>query len=109
MRSWRNENGDTRAVADGKVPGNVWTEFPRIVGNSAERIAGFPTQLPEALLERIIQMASNPGDLVLDPFNGSGTSGVAAIKNSRRYIGIEIWPPYADAARDRLSGTTAII
>lgn len=48
-----------------------------------------PTQKPIALLERIILASSNEHDLILDPFNGSGTTGIASIKLNRRYIGIE--------------------
>lgn len=55
----------------------------------AERL-GYPTQKPEALLERIIQASSNPGDLVLDPFCGCGTAVVAAQKLGRQWIGIDI-------------------
>lgn len=102
VRSWRQDNGDSRAVQDGKVPSNVWS-FPRVVGNHTDRLAGFPTQLPVELVERIILMASDPGDLVVDPFNGSGTTGVAAIRHSRRYIGIERKEAYVQAARARLA------
>ena len=48
-----------------------------------------PTQKPIELLERIILASSNENDLILDPFNGSGTTGIASIKLNRRYIGIE--------------------
>src|SRR5271170_728389 len=58
-----------------------------------------PTQKPEALLMRVLLAASNAGDLVLDPFFGSGTTGVAARRLSRSFIGIERDPAYAEAAR----------
>jgi modification methylase len=61
-----------------------------------------PTQKPEALLRRLILAASNPGDLVLDPFFGSGTTGVAARRLRRSFIGIERDPLYAEAARRRI-------
>jgi len=61
-----------------------------------------PTQKPEALLTRLILAASNPGDLVLDPFFGSGTTGVAARRLRRSFIGIERDPVYAEAARRRI-------
>jgi modification methylase len=61
-----------------------------------------PTQKPEALLRRLILAASNPGDLVLDPFFGSGTTGVAARRLRRSFIGIERDPVYAEAARLRI-------
>jgi hypothetical protein len=56
-------------------------------GNSVERI-GYPTQKPFALLERIIKMASNEGDLILDPFMGGGTTLAVADKLNRKWIGI---------------------
>ena len=61
-----------------------------------------PTQKPEALIARLILAASNAGDLVLDPFFGSGTTGVAARRLGRSFIGIERDPAYADAARRRI-------
>jgi modification methylase len=61
-----------------------------------------PTQKPETLLMRVLLAASNAGDLVLDPFFGSGTTGVAARRLRRSYIGIERDPAYADAARRRI-------
>ena len=61
-----------------------------------------PTQKPEALLMRVLLAASNAGDLVLDPFFGSGTTGVAARRLSRAFIGIERDPGYAAAARRRI-------
>jgi modification methylase len=61
-----------------------------------------PTQKPEALLTRVLLAASNAGDLVLDPFFGSGTTGVAARRLSRSFIGIERDSVYAEAARRRI-------
>jgi modification methylase len=61
-----------------------------------------PTQKPEALLQRILLSASNPGDLILDPFFGSGTTGAVAKKLGRDFIGIERDETYAAAARQRI-------
>lgn len=69
---------------------NVWY-IPIIKGNSKERI-GYPTQKPEALLERIITASSNPTDIVLDPMCGCGTAIAVAHKLGRRWIGIDISP-----------------
>lgn len=95
--------GDKRANPKGKVPGDVWTEFPRLVDNAKERMPGFPTQLPLALLDRIIRVASDPGDIVLDPFNGTGTTGEAALRNRRRYGGFDVVPANVEFTRRRLS------
>jgi DNA modification methylase len=68
---------------------DVWTDVRPIGAQAAERL-GYPTQKPEALLERIIATSSNEGDVVLDPFCGCGTAVAAAEKLSRRWIGIDI-------------------
>ncbi len=67
------------------------------------------TQKPEALLYRIIISTSNPGDIVLDPFMGSGTTGVVAKRLGRYFIGIEKEEKYVDSANKRIKGTTAYI
>lgn len=64
------------------------------------------TQKPEALLTRILLAASNPGDLVLDPFFGSGTTGAVAKRLDRRFIGIERDPAYVSLARARIAAVT---
>jgi len=68
---------------------DVWTDVRPIGASAAERL-GYPTQKPEALLERIIQSSSNPGDSILDPFCGCGTAIAAAQKQERKWIGIDI-------------------
>jgi site-specific DNA-methyltransferase (adenine-specific) len=93
---------DARANPEGKILDDVWWDIPRLAGTHAERIPGFPTQLPLALLRRIIACASLPGDTVLDPFSGSGTTGHAALECNRRYVGIEESETFASVARKRL-------
>ncbi len=73
----------------GTLIGNIWTDINPINSQAAERL-GYPTQKPLALLERIISASSNPGDIVLDPFCGCGTTVAAAQKLGRRWIGIDI-------------------
>ncbi len=68
---------------------SLWTDIPPVNSQARERL-GYPTQKPEALLERIIQASSNEGDTVLDPFCGCGTTISAAQKLKRRWIGIDI-------------------
>jgi site-specific DNA-methyltransferase (adenine-specific) len=96
--------GDSRAAAGGKLWDDVW-QIPRLTGTCAERIPDFPTQLPLALVEPIVLCASLPGDLVVDPFNGSGTTGVASVRNGRKYVGIEKSEAFADIATERLNGS----
>jgi DNA modification methylase len=73
----------------GKPLTTNWADIPRISNTSGERL-GYPTQKPEALLERIIKASSNEGDLVLDPFCGCGTTIAVAQRLNRRWIGIDI-------------------
>jgi len=68
---------------------NLWTDVPPLNSQAQERL-GYPTQKPVALLERIITASSNPGDLVLDPFCGCGTTVHAAQKLGRQWIGIDV-------------------
>lgn len=68
---------------------NLWLDIPEINSRADERL-GYPTQKPVALLERIMSASSNPGDLVLDPFCGCGTTIHAAQRLDRRWIGIDI-------------------
>ena len=68
---------------------DVWADIPPINAMAAERL-GYPTQKPEALLERILQASTNEGDIVLDPFCGCGTTIAAAERMKRRWLGIDI-------------------
>jgi len=81
---------------------DVWTDVPPIGAQAAERL-GYPTQKPEALLERIIQASSNEGDIVLDPFCGCGTTIQVAQKLNRRWIGINITHLAIGLIKKRLS------
>ena len=109
---------DRRANPVGKLPDDTWVLRPqedeqffrpeddtwyvaRVCGTFKER-GTHPCQMPLALLERIVRVSSNPGDLVLDPFAGSGTTLVAAKKLGRDYLGIELSKNYATRVRDRL-------
>lgn len=87
-----------------KVPGNVW-DFCR-VRYRMEEYENHPTQKPISLLERIIKASSNEGDLVLDPFCGTFTTGFVAKENNRNFIGIEIQEDYYKIGLRRLGITT---
>jgi len=110
---------DSRANPVGKLPDDTWVLRPqetdghfqpesdtwfvsRICGTFKER-TGHPCQMPEAVLERIIRVATNPNDIVLDPFAGSGTTLAVAKKLGRRFLGCELSEEYAKGVRDRLS------
>lgn len=83
---------------------DLWTDIPPIAAQAAERL-GYPTQKPIALLERILATSSNPGDVVLDPFCGCGTTVDAAQKLGRRWVGIDITTLAVDLIDARLRHT----
>ena len=98
---------DSRANATGKIPNDVWSEYSRVCGTFYERQNWHPCQMPELLLGRIIAASSNPGDLVVDPFNGSGTTAAAAIQLGRDYCGFDISEEYVKNTRLRLDEIAA--
>ncbi len=118
--------GDSRANPKGKLPDDVWFlrppeampfgHFPeegdtwnvsRVCGTFKEREGWHGCQMPLAVLNRIIRASSNPGDLVLDPFNGSGTTAISAALLGRHYIGVDQSEEYVAWARKRLTETLA--
>lgn len=94
---------DGRAVEGGKLWDDLWA-IPRLTGTCAERVPSFPTQLPLSLLTPIVACCTDPGDIVADPFNGSGTTGVAALRLKRQYRGCELRGNFHELATLRLQG-----
>ncbi len=88
-------------AARGKLPTDVW--WMTIVPPASPERTGYPTQKPVRLLERIVAASSRPGDLVLDPYAGSGTTGVAAARLGRRWLLVDRNPAAVAIARDRLA------
>lgn len=84
-----------------KNPSDVW-KIPLVSGNSSERTS-HPAQYPEKMIERIIKVATKKGDIILDPFMGSGTTAIVAKKLKRHYIGYEINKEYIKIAKKRLN------
>jgi site-specific DNA-methyltransferase (adenine-specific) len=84
----------------GKQMKDVWI-IP-LVKKEEKRFGKHPTQKPEALLERIVLASTKEGDLVLDPFCGSGTTGIASLRLKRRFIGIEKEQEYYDISLKRI-------
>lgn len=82
--------------------GDVWDDIPDAMHMPAKEKTGYPTQKPEALLARIISASTNPGDVVLDAFSGSGTTLVAAERLGRRWIGIDSGRLAIETAKERL-------
>lgn len=94
---------DKRANPYGKIPDDVWN-ISRICGTFNERIKGHPCQMPESLLDRIIRASSLEGDLVLDPFGGTGTTALVADKLKRKYITMDISEKYFSVIKKRIDG-----
>ena len=90
--------------AAGPMFQDIWTDIAGLSPTSAERL-GYPTQKPVALLERIILASSNPGDVVLDPFCGCGTTVDAAQKHGRAWLGIDITHLAITLIKNRLHDT----
>jgi site-specific DNA-methyltransferase (adenine-specific) len=112
--------GDRRASPDGRLPDDTWIlrpqdlpdgfgpqentwYFPRVCGTFKERAGWHGCQMPEQLLGRIIRACSNEGQLVLDPFAGSGTTLAVAKKLGRCYLGFELSKRYAQQIKKRLA------
>ena len=112
--------GDRRANSQGRLPDDTWIlrpqdvpesfasdedtwYFPRVCGTFKERAGWHGCQMPEQLLGRIIKACSNEGELVLDPFAGSGTTLAVAKKLGRRFVGFELSPEYAARVEARLA------
>jgi len=85
----------------GKNPSDVW-EIPNVKAAHIEKTA-HPCQFPVGLADRLIRALSATNDWVLDPFMGSGSTGVAALINQRRFVGIETHKPYVDIAKCRVA------
>jgi site-specific DNA-methyltransferase (adenine-specific) len=99
---------DKRANPIGKIPDDVW-QFSRVCGTFKERIGKHPCQMPEDLLELIIKTSSNEGDVVLDPFGGTGTTATVAKRLQRNFITMEISQEYYELILKRLDGRVAEI
>ena len=112
--------GDKRADPEGRLPDDTWIlrpqdvpqsfsaeedtwYFPRVAGTFRERAGFHSCQMPEQLLGRIIRACSNAGEVVLDPFGGSGTTLAVAKKLGRRYLGFELSQKYAEQIEQRLA------
>jgi len=113
--------GDKRANPKGRLPDDTWIlrpqdvphgftkeedtwYFPRVAGTFKQRAGFHGCQMPEQLLGRIVRSCSNEGDLVLDPFGGSGTTLAVAKKLKRHYLGYELSDEYATQIEKRLKG-----
>lgn len=98
------KNGKIKVNSIGKNPSDVW-QFPKVTSGekrSSKERTPHPAQYPIAVIERIIKAASNEGDMVLDPFIGSGTTALVALSQGRTVIGFEINEQYCQIAANRI-------
>lgn len=110
-KSYKGENkGKLSGNPLGKNPSDVW-DIPNVKANHVEK-TDHPCQFPVAIPSRLIKALTNPNALVLDPFMGVGTTGVAAVLNGRRFVGAELQSSYYEISRKRIidasSGTAKI-
>lgn len=108
MAPYRNDNGDPKDWHESEIggfrlthPSNIWTDISIPFWSMPENTE-HPTQKPEKLLAKIILASSNKGDVIFDPFLGSGTTSVTAKKLKRNYVGIELDKTFACLAEKRL-------
>jgi len=117
---------DKRANPKGRLPDNTWVIFPelmpeafdpagdtwlasRVCGTYNERERHSPNQLPEPLVQRIVEVSSNVGDIVIDPFLGSGTTGAVCATLGRNFIGCDLSPTCVAESRKRIKSARAKI
>lgn len=89
-----------------RADGTAWL-YSRVCGTYKEREDHSPNQIPVPLMDRLIKACSNPGELVVDFFCGTGSTGVAALQNGRRFLGIDLSPTCIKASAKRLDATLA--
>jgi adenine-specific DNA-methyltransferase len=98
------KNGKLKCNPLGKNPSDVWL-FPKVTSGSdraSPERTEHPAQFPSAVIERIMKACSNPGDLILDPFMGSGTTALVSARLDRPVLGFEVSPRYMEIAIRRL-------
>ena len=98
-----------KTISNGKPMKSVWRDIWKMPSaNNSEKVFGkHPTQKPEGVIERAILASSNTGDLVFDPFCGSGTTGVVCKKQNRKFVGIDNNIEYLNIAKKRLNSTSS--
>jgi adenine-specific DNA-methyltransferase len=98
------KNGKIKVNSLGKNPSDVW-QIPKVTSGaqrSSKERTPHPAQFPKALIERIIKVSSNTGEMVFDPFLGSGTTAIAALEMDRIVLGFEVNADYCQIAADRI-------
>lgn len=105
------KNGKLKCNPLGKNPTDVW-QIPKVTSGkkrSSKERTDHPAQFPIELISRIIKASTNRGDIVLDPFMGSGSTAIAALKTGRKSVGFEIRTDYLDIAIERIEGESSSV
>lgn len=105
------KNGKLKCNPLGKNPTDVW-QIPKVTSGknrSSKERTDHPAQFPIELISRIIKASTNKGDIVLDPFMGSGSTAISALKNDRKSVGFEIRKDYLDIAIERIEAECSSI
>ena len=100
--TWKNGKEYRYYADEGRTLDDTWVDINSLHQADAERV-GYPTQKPIALYERIIKASSKPGDVVLDPFCGCATTPIAAERQGRQWIGMDLWDKAHEVVLDRLN------
>src|SRR5262249_20566104 len=98
----RTRSSTTRDATPGAPLGDVWDIG--IVAPVARERTGYPTQKPELLLERLVEALTDPGDVVLDPYIGSGTTAAVSLKHGRQIVAVDSNAEAIEITRDRIAG-----
>lgn len=93
--------GELTGHPQGSHPSDVWDDVRHLRHNDGEKVESHPAQFPIAIARKAILMYSMPGDVVLDPFSGSGSTQIAALQTGRHFIGADLF--YGEVRRDRLA------
>ena len=96
----KNKNGEYTGNPLGKALSDVW-DIPNVKANHIEKTE-HPCQFPVAIPQRLIKMLTKPGEIVLDPFNGSGATGIAAMIEGRKYVGADIMEKYIEISKESI-------
>ena len=106
LKKWKRKIIKIKATTVPTIHGRVHHSVFLIVSSGERKYGKHPTQKPVALMSYFVSVLSNPGDLVFDPFMGSGSTGVAAVTLGRRFTGVELNETYCDIARKRIEEGT---
>ena len=105
----KNLNENYELHTEGAMQHDWWSDITPLLSPTQKERSGYPTQKPLALYERVIKASSNEGDLILDPFAGCATTLIAAERQGRQWVGIDIWDGALKQVRERLEANKQLL